>query len=124
MRSSRAVSASPMRARISLPRSSAAAATRSPWDETARPGAPLRPARRRRSSPPATIAVPAPMVAVMVVAPVHGFDPLIEPGGIGDRYAVGGCREGRGGTGKGDPHSHEGRDEECTHVSLLVGQGG
>src|SRR5262245_59725246 len=110
-----------MRAQTALPHSSAAAATRSPWDETARPGAPLRPARRRQSSPPATIAVPAPMVAVMVVAPVHGFDPLIEPGGIGDRYADGGCREGRGGTGKGDPHSHEGRDEECTHVESPCG---
>src|SRR5262245_11377118 len=57
----------------------------------------------------------------MVVAPVHGFDPLIEPGGIGDRDAVGGCREGRGGTGEGDPHSHEGRDEDCTHVESPCG---
>src|SRR5262247_4008827 len=105
-----------MRARISLPRSSAAAATQSPWDETAMPGAPLRPARRRWSLPPAAIAVPAAVVAVMVVAPVHGFDPLIEPGGIGDRDAVGGRSEGRGGTGEGDPHSREGRDEDCTHV--------
>src|SRR5262245_5356822 len=117
MRSSRAASASPMRARISSPHSSAAAATRWRSDETVRAGRLLdaRPVADG-SLPPAAIAVPAPMVAVMVVAPVHGFDALIEPGGIGDRDAAGGCREGRGGTGEGDPHSHEGRDEDCTHV--------
>src|SRR5262245_2088224 len=105
-----------MRARISSPQSSAAAATRWRSDETVGPGAFRRPARRRWSLPPATMAVPAPMPAVMVVAPIHGFDSLIDLGSIGDRHAVGGRSQGRGGTGKGDPHSHEGRDEDCTHV--------
>src|SRR6266567_1237426 len=68
--------------------------------------------------------VPPPPVPVVVAAPVHLIDRLIEVGSVGDGSATRGRRQTRRHAHKSEAQADQCCDEDCTHFSLLASSRG